>query len=175
MYREIIELNDRDDDQPSPSWARLTILEILMEMTSIVSVMICFILLFFYWGRVRNEIPVYFIYGAPMAYFSKSYLIILPVASLVLWALMSAYAVIIQRGIALKLRAQNFARLQYITDRFYLGLIKMEIMIAFTFMQNLIISRAINGFTAQNYIGPIIIVVLVATLGRYITKRAKVS
>jgi hypothetical protein len=175
MYREVIELNDQDDDgSQSPKWARWRAVELIMEGVSLVGLIACFFMLIFYWGKVDDEIPVYFIYGVAMAWFSKAYLLIIPFLSLVLWLIMSLYAYVVQKNISDKLKTQKFGRMQYLVDRFYLGLVKMEIISIFFLVERRVILLAL-GRTTRSYELPLFAVALIVTLFRYMSKRSKIT
>jgi hypothetical protein len=177
MYREVIELNDRDDDddgRQNPRWVRWTPIELLMEGVSAAALIAGFILLIYYWGKVADEIPVYFIYGEAMAWLSKNYLLITPFIALVLWAVMSLYAYTAQQNVAVKLTAQKFARMQYLVDRFYLSLIKMEVLIILFIMERRTILLAL-GQSVGNFGMVVFAVALAATLIKYISRRAKIT
>jgi hypothetical protein len=175
MYREIIELNDHDDDgKQSPRWSRWSPTELLMEGVSLIALIACFGISVYYWGGMDDEIPVYFIYGVAMAYFSKAYLLITPFAALVLWLLMGLYVYTAQKNAPVKLKSQKFGRMQYLADRFYLGLIKMEILIMLFIMERRIIHLAL-GRASGNFALFVFAAVLAITLFRYISRRAKIT
>ncbi|MDR1206670.1 MAG: hypothetical protein LBL26_14515 [Peptococcaceae bacterium] len=177
IYREIIELNDRDDDddeKQNPRWIRLTPAELVMEGVSAIALIATFILMMYYWGKVDDEIPVYFIYGVAMAWLSKAYLLIIPFIALILGAVMSLYAYMAQKSVAAKLKAQKFARMQYLVDRFYLSLIKMEVMIILFIMERRTILLAL-GQRLGSFEMIVFAVALVVTLVKYISRRAKIT
>jgi hypothetical protein len=175
-YREIIELTTGDDDdKKGPSWTRWTKMEIALEILALMALVMCFGLWIYYWGRVDDEIPVYFIYGVAMSWFSKTYLMILPFISLVLWVVMSLYVYLTQKDVIHRLKYQKFARMQYQIDRFFLTLIKMEVMMMLAIIERRIIRLAMGGAPGVDLELPAFAIVLILTLVRYIVTRSKIT
>nr|MBN2277077.1 DUF1648 domain-containing protein [candidate division Zixibacteria bacterium] len=150
----------------------LTKTEIIFEMISLAGLFVNVFLIAYYWSGLPERVPGHFgINGRPDMWSGKASLIILPVVSIFLYALLT----LVRRkpqGInyLVKITGDN-AEKQYRLVRRFLSVIKIEIIWVFAFINWIAIKVA---FGQCNGLGilflPLFLILVFGTIGIYINK-----